>query len=128
MFKANYSRSVAYPIACVLPKISICCMYLALFRPNIYLRRATYSMIAFLVANAVAWFVPTAAVCRPISAFWNQEPAKCINVDVFGVWISLPNIVSDLAILILPLPVLWKMQIKRSKKLGLTVTFLVGSM
>ncbi len=58
----------------------------------------------------------------------NQEPAKCINYQVFGVWISLPHIVSDLVILILPLPVLWRMQMARTKKLGLTVTFLTGSM
>ncbi|KAI4226557.1 MAG: hypothetical protein LQ349_006859, partial [Xanthoria aureola] len=127
IFKASYGLSVAYPIACGLPKISICCMYLTLFRPNDYLRRATYSMIAFLVVNAIAWFVPTVAVCQPISAYWNQEPAKCINYAVFGVWISLPHIVSDLVILILPLPVLWRMQMARTKKLGLTVTFLTGS-
>ncbi|CAL8578664.1 hypothetical protein XPA_004431 [Xanthoria parietina] len=127
IFKASYGLSVAYPIACGLPKISICCMYLTLFRPNDYLRRATYCMIAFLVVNAIAWFVPTVAVCQPIPAYWNQEPAKCINYQVFGVWISLPHIVSDLVILILPLPVLWRMQMARTKKLGLTVTFLTGS-
>ncbi|KAL8786598.1 MAG: hypothetical protein Q9195_008155 [Heterodermia aff. obscurata] len=127
IFKASYGMSVAYPIACVLPKLSICCMYLTLLRPNHYLRRATYMMIAFLVANAVAWFVPTVAVCRPISAYWNQEPAKCIDYQVFGVWISLPHVVSDLVILILPLPVLWKMRISRTSKFSLTVTFLTGS-
>ena len=128
IFKASYGLSVAYPIACVLPKLSVCCMYLALFRPNNYLRRATYFMIAFLITNAISWFIPSVAVCQPISAYWNQEPENCIDYQVFGVWISLPHIVSDLAIMILPLPVLWKMQLKRAKKLGLTITFLAGSL
>ena len=85
-------------------------------------------MMGFLIVNAIAWLVPTVAVCQPISAYWNQEPANCIDYQLFGVWISLPHILSDIAILIMPLPVLWGTQMKRTKKLGLTFTFLTGSL
>ena len=45
-----------------------------------------------------------------------------------GTWISLPNIISDLIILSLPLPVLWAMQMQLSKKVLVSITFLAGSM
>ena len=129
-YKASYVFSVAYPIACALPKISICCMYLNIFRINIYMRRAIQLTIGFLVLNAVAWLVPTIAVCHPISTYWKYEPHgnRCINYEVFGTWISLPNVVSDLAILCLPLPCLWSMNMSRARKVGLGITFMTGSM
>lgn len=125
----SYGFSVVYPIACALPKMSICCMYLGIFDVSRYMRRGAQIMIGFLCVNAVAWVVPSIAVCHPISAYWSPVgPRKCINYNVFGTWISLPNIISDLVIFILPLPLLWNMQLKRAKKIGLTATFLAGTM
>lgn len=105
-------------------------MYLGLFKVNANMRRATHIMIAFLLVNAVAWLVPSIAVCHPISIYWSLKPhlKSCIDYNVFGTWISLPHITSDLALLSLPLPLLWNMQMSRAKKIGLTITFLAGSM
>lgn len=41
-------------------------------------------MIAFLIVNAIAWLVPTVAVCHPISAYWTQQPGKCIDYGLLG--------------------------------------------
>ena len=40
---------------------------------------------------------------------------------------SVPNIVTDVVMLILPMPVIWRLKISRAQKAGLTVTFLLGS-
>lgn len=105
-------------------------MYLDLFKVKTAVRKATHALIAFMVLNTIAWFVPSVAVCRPISAYWSTESGdiKCIDYNVFGTWISLPHIVTDLIIMILPLPLLSNMHMRPAKKIGLAITFLTGSM
>ena len=130
VLKTVYIFSVIYPIACVLPKLSICCLYLELFK-GVHTRASwiTKALILFLIVNAIAWFVPLVLICRPIAQYWNPNSPqrRCMNFDVLGTWITLPNIVSDLVILVLPMPVIWKLQMRFPKKVGIMLTFLAGS-
>lgn len=128
LHKYSYGLSICYPFATALPKLSILFMYRKIFNIHVAVRRITDVMIAFLVVNCIAWFVPTAAVCRPITDYWSVNPDRnCIDTTVFGTWISFPHIITDLVILILPLPVLWNTQLKLAKKIGLIITFIAGS-
>jgi hypothetical protein len=43
-------------------------------------------------------------------------------------WFSIPNLVTDVAMLALPLPAIWTLKMSRGQKVGLTLTFLTGSM
>ena len=126
--KSAYAISVIYPVACTLPKLLLCILYLQIFSSHTWTRRASYSMIGFISINCIAWLVPTIVVCYPISAFWSLHgrQGRCLNYNVFGTWISVPNIVSDLIMLVLPIPILWKMNLDRTKKLGIILTFAVG--
>ena len=120
--------SATYPLTFTLPKLMICVLYLQIFAINNRTRQITIGLIAFLIINFIAWFLPSVVVCRPVSAFWSPQVhrGKCLNYNIFGTWISLPNIASDLFMLVLPMPILWKMNISAFKKLGLMVTFAIG--
>ena len=66
--------------------------------------------------------------CIPISDFWTslntlQNP-KCFNILVFDGFNSAWSAFEDLVIWILPLPVIWKLKVPFSRKVGLWV--LVG--
>ena len=128
--KTFYGFSVLYPIACVLPKLSICFMYLRLFEVSIWVARTSKLLVVFLLLNTIAWLVPSVVVCQPIAVYWSPsgEEGRCIDINVFGTWISLPHIVSDLVMLVLPLPTLWKMQMRRAKKIGVIFTIVTGSL
>jgi hypothetical protein len=41
---------------------------------------------------------------------------------------SIPNLVTDVVVLILPLPLVWGLHVSSKEKIGLLVTFLLGSM
>ena len=86
--------------------------------------------MVFVVMDMIAWLVPSVIVCLPISNYWNTggQEGRCIDFNVFGTWISLPHIVSDIVILIIPLPVIWRTQMSVGRKIGLIITFLAGSM
>lgn len=132
IYSTGYGFSIIYPIAVALPKISICFMYRRFFIVHVNIRRIVDSLIVFLIANCIGWFVPSVLVCSPPSSYWNPPTdgsiPKCLDIKMIGTWIPFPHIVTDLVILILPLPILIKMQLKQSKKIGLIITFIAGSM
>ena len=49
-----------------------------------------------------------------------------VNVNQFFNGNSIPNIITDAAILILPLPYIWKLQLPLAQKLALSSIFALG--
>ena len=65
--------------------------------------------------------------CRPIHGFWDLGiGAKCINYLQFYLAQSVYSIITDLMILILPMPFVWRLRISWGQKLGITCIFCVG--
>ena len=67
--------------------------------------------------------------CIPFKALWDPTiPGHCVNVDDVIVVCSAFNIATDVAILIMPLPELWNLQITTRQKLQITFLFLLGGL
>ncbi|KAI6089741.1 hypothetical protein F4821DRAFT_230826 [Hypoxylon rubiginosum] len=65
--------------------------------------------------------------CRPISAKWDKLiPGSCINTMALDTISSIFNIVSDFAILLLPQKIIWRLQMTRKRKIGVSLVFAVG--
>lgn len=125
-----YGIDILYPLACALPKLSICFLYLRLFDINIWARRTAKALIVFLITNAIAWLIPSIVVCYPISSYLDPEASgqHCFDRGIFGGWISVPQIATDLIILILPFLMIWRRQMSATKKLGSVLVLFTGSL
>ena len=68
--------------------------------------------------------------CRPFEYNWNKSipGGQCINQSLYYIIGSAFNVATDVAILFLPLPVIWRLQLKLSQKLQLSGVFLLGSL
>ena len=66
--------------------------------------------------------------CTPINYNWDrtQPGGYCVDARIFSIGVSIPNIVTDVIILLLPLPVIWQMQLHFSKKIALSAIFSLG--
>lgn len=66
--------------------------------------------------------------CIPRAAIWNPwfEGARCVNGKVIRLVSAILNAVSDLAILILPISTVWKLKMRRKKKVALVTVFATG--
>lgn len=115
--------------AVLFSKLAILAIYLRIFTFRSF-RIACWALAAVLVANWFAFTVTAFMMCTPLNYLWNQRVVggHCFNIDAFYRWSALPNIVTDLVMLILPLPVVWRLHTSRSIKIGLTITFATGSM
>lgn len=113
-----------------IPKLAILALYRRLFLPKKGIRLVIHILMGVLIAQTIANLVAASVACVPFAANW--EPtlpgAVCINKELFFIWSSFPNIVTDVIMLALPIPVVWNLQTTTRLKIGLTITFAVGSL
>lgn len=118
-----------YTAAFTFPRLSILAMYMRIFTAKIY-RITVYILGLVMIALYISTIFISFFKCRPFAYSWDKSihGGHCININKAYQWITFPNILTDAVILILPLPVIWRLHVSKNQKLGLTVTFLAGSM
>ena len=70
------------------------------------------------------WFI-IFLECRPLSTNWGV-PTQCRPSFTTSLSASVFNAVSDVGIWVLPQPLIWQLQLPYTKKLALSLLFLVG--
>ncbi|CAO1599701.1 hypothetical protein XANCAGTX0491_003417 [Xanthoria calcicola] len=128
--KLFFADACLFPLAVLPMKCSILWFYHRIYP----VRKFTISCIV-TAAVTVAWFIASIVVnfltCRPFQYFWDRSipGGKCINSNNLAYAItSPPDILTSLALLILPIPLLWGLQMPRRKKLAITGIFVLGSL
>lgn len=82
-----------------------------------------------VIAMYLASFVVGIFQCTPIPRMWDHTlPGHCFNMPVLYNLGATYNIASDLVILVLPMPIVWRLQMPRSKKYAVTGIFLMGGL
>lgn len=77
-----------------------------------------------LVKNLVGAFQ-----CTPVKKAWlKKTPGHCINFIDLVIYAQACNIIFDIAILILPIREIYKLQLRPLKKVGVMAIFTVGSL
>ncbi|KAI4275875.1 MAG: hypothetical protein LQ337_002880 [Flavoplaca oasis] len=95
-------------------KVMISCLVLGIF--------TVVWLISAIVANFFA--------CRPLAYWWDKSipGGHCLDTDITVFYVSsAPDIITNLAVLILPIPILWKLQMPTRRKVAVTIIFVLGS-
>lgn len=119
---------VTYTLVIILTKASILLLYLRVFAPARTLRIIIhFNLWANVVFYIIGFFV-TLLICLPREALWNPyiRNIKCLNAVAAELASAVFNVVSDFAILILPISMVWKLQMQRKKKLAVSAVFATG--
>lgn len=124
--------SILYCPAVFFIKLSILLQYLRIFVPNrkgnmslfVAIQSCVWScFIMYLVATICA-----IAQCVPREKIWNplMTTGHCINNSAAYLSTAIFNVITDFAILILPMPSLWKLQMPVKQKILTTAIFATG--
>ena len=118
---------ILYSAACALPKIVLLTLYLRIFNERKY-RVSCYVVMRLVVALGVADNIAGATECIPLASLWDKTiDGNCFDLATFYRWGTLPNVIVDFLMLLLLVPVIWKLQVFLHVKVDLTATFLTGS-
>ena len=127
--KAEYAFSVLYNPALMLTKTSILTFFLTLARGNPLFRWCNYLTLTVVNVAGLALTILSIFQCRPVSAgFLYPTPLSANCIDIVTLYLSSApvNIITDLALLFLPMPTLTGMRLPRKQKIILVVTFSFG--
>lgn len=65
--------------------------------------------------------------CTPVARNWDKTIAgHCVDLVAFFRWNGICNLVLDVLILLLPLPMVWRLNISVRQRLELSGVFLLG--
>jgi hypothetical protein len=129
-FKLRVPYPVLYLLSCAFPKFSILGLYLRIFVDQRD-RLITYMLIAILSGWCVSVIITDLFQCIPLAYLWNPAAypnGHCINIAKTWTWASFPNTITDIMMLILPLPCILKLRLSKNDKIGLVITFATASM
>ena len=109
-------------------KTSLLLLYYRLFSPSQRFSLAIYIGAAIVFCQWLSLTLATIFQCRPVSAFWDRtvQGAECINLSRFELVSGVLNLLTDVLILCLPLPMVWGLNTTEAQKLTLTGIFLLG--
>ena len=127
-----YAANVNKPFGLSTVKIAILLFYLRLFGFHRYFRRVLYSTAALVTS----WFIGKTFVaifrCSPVSAAFDPDPfhqkAHCFHKEAYLILTALLDVLLDIWVLILPLPMVWKLQLSQRQKYCLSGIFLLGAL
>jgi hypothetical protein len=120
-----------YTPAVMFAKLAALFLYYQVFEVTSY-RRAIIGIGVIIILQGVISFILAFSICRPFRYFWTQavdpDDGTCGDVMLFYKSYSIPSLVTDVMMLILPWPLLVKLRMPLSEKIGLFLTFLAASM
>lgn len=81
--------------------------------------------MAFILAWGILASIVTWALCTPIPYGWDTsiDGGHCVNRDAANLVVGIIDVLTDTYILILPLPMLWKLQVSRARQVSLFIIF-----
>jgi hypothetical protein len=116
--------------ATMLTKISLGLFYLRVSPFKTSFRIAVYTVMCVSVINSTLNALGFAWVCLPIEKYWDFSitTGQCINLNQYFLATACINAGTDLALLVLPVFILHKLQLPLRRKIGAALLLMTGSL
>jgi hypothetical protein len=107
-------------------KIAILVMYCRIFALRSF-KIGAYVISTITILWSLVFLFVCIFQCDPVSRAWNSTiPGTCLNLRAIFIGNAIPNIVTDAAILVMPMRQVWKLQIRLIQRISLSIIFLLG--
>jgi hypothetical protein len=127
----RFAMTVMSPFLLVCSKLSVLFFYRRIFATPSF-RKVNDIFIVLIMCWCCSLVFPYVFACNPVSAQWElflwELPTKCIEMTSLYNYISVSDTVTDLAILVLPIPMVLKLQLPLKEKLALGGVFFMGAL
>ncbi|KAA8902684.1 hypothetical protein FN846DRAFT_74884 [Sphaerosporella brunnea] len=131
LLKFTFALPLVYTLGVAILKISILLFYRRLFGHRKRLQRIVLAFIAFQLVFAVASVFAYAFMCAPVHAYWTLElhahacPTFKTTLAMYMTLRSV-TVACDVALLLLPMRMVWDLKIPQRQRLGLAALFGLG--
>ena len=121
---------MAYATATLMVQASFLTFYRRIFTlENLRFRVALYAVSVFAFLCWVSIFFATLFNCTPIAYNWDKSiNGSCINPQALFLSGLAINLFTDICIVLLPIPMVWQIQINRTEKFAVSGAFILGGL
>lgn len=118
-----------FPLTVTPAKLSLLLFYVRVF-PTRKFTITAYTVGFFVLGLGITVFFQTIFQCSPVAYGWDStiEHGKCIDQILFYRVISPINVVTGICILVMPMPLVWRIQAPTGQKVALTIVFMLGGL
>ncbi|KAL2388364.1 hypothetical protein RJ035_003343 [Blastomyces gilchristii] len=111
-----------------LVKLSILSSYIRISAKDKNLfNRLSWAVLALVVAWGITFFVAVFTVCRPLRRYWEDfTDETCVDESSRILGATVSNIITDLIVLILPMPTFWKLKLPIRERVVLMAMMSLG--
>ncbi|KAI9815764.1 MAG: hypothetical protein M1827_002160 [Pycnora praestabilis] len=130
--KLELAGAILYGTASTIIKLSLSAFCLRLIA-NTGRRGYRWCIIGAIFAQVSLWISFMATIlsqCRPLSAYWELDPTypyTCISQGVFLLVFGIINVILDFLYFILPVPLIWTLQLPLRQRIAVSSLFLLGT-
>lgn len=127
--KISFASTVLYFTLTSTTKLSILFLYNRLFSVNLSFRYRVIALIIVVLGFWIGTVVADLLNCIPLKWTWLNsldDPRYCFNYNYFWLASGVVEALIDVAILLLPIPVITHLRLNKGKKYGIAGVFLVG--
>ncbi|KAJ5248960.1 hypothetical protein N7468_000411 [Penicillium chermesinum] len=124
--RGDYIFSHLYDWAIASIKLAILALYYRIFSTVVF-RRVVIATAVFIVLWLAAMEIGLGLQCIPVEKVWNTAlPGSCLNLVAFSYFTNITNLVTDIWIFLLPLPVIFSLHVTRKRKFEVAGVFTIG--
>ncbi|KAK1503512.1 integral membrane protein [Colletotrichum tamarilloi] len=113
-----YISSLLYSPAAFFTKTALLLLTVRVFSVDRNVARTLHALLAFFLLCYIPAQVAKTLVCIPVQAFWDTNVVnfKCIDQTKLFLYDGSISIVSDLVILVVPIPLTWALRVSLARK------------
>ncbi|KAI3547780.1 integral membrane protein [Colletotrichum abscissum] len=126
--KMLYVGTLIYTVLQAAVKLSIV-LFLGRIFPSETFRRIAQGLQVILLLHGTLFIVPFATQCVPVQSIWDRTitDRRCLNLQAVGYSSGGLAMAEDIAILLLPIPYVWRLKISLRRRLAVIALFSIGS-
>ncbi|KAF2636015.1 hypothetical protein P280DRAFT_510795 [Massarina eburnea CBS 473.64] len=122
------AHELVYVLSIPFPKLAIIFLYIRLFTTKIS-KVLLYLTGTVITATALFGCITIFTNCRPFHGFWDHTVRMKCTFDPMTAlrFYSVPNIVTDTVLVLIPIPALYRLNVSLVAKVGAAFTFLIST-
>jgi hypothetical protein len=118
-----------FPLTITPAKISLLLFYVRIFYTRKF-KFFAYGVGSLVISFGIGMLFQTIFQCSPVDYGWNKTVKHGSCVDAMLVYrIASPiNLLTGVLILVMPMPLVWRLHAPRGQKVALTAVFMIGGL
>ncbi|KAK4160342.1 hypothetical protein QBC43DRAFT_270684 [Cladorrhinum sp. PSN259] len=117
-----------YKVSLHLCKVSLLLLYMRIFSHVAWFRKVALGLVGFLIVYMISSAAAGFAQCTPIARTWDKQiDGTCVNIYVLFNTNGVVAMVTDIIILVLPFPLVYRLTLPWAQKLALIPVFGLGA-